>query len=57
MDESATNLPTSVGRLTAPRQGELLQETLVGTIATGHAANGNRIFVVDMSKVDLAELS
>lgn len=55
-DESAAGLLTSVSRLAAaPGKEKLLQETLVGTIAMGRAAKGNRGFVVHVSKDNPAE--
>jgi len=55
-DESATDLLTSVSCLTAaPGKERLLQEALVSTIAMGRAADGNRGFVVYVSKDDSAE--
>ena len=47
---------TSVSHLTAaPGKEKLLQETLVSTIVTGRAADGNRGFVVHVSKDDPAK--
>ena len=52
----AAGLLTSVSRLTAaPGKERLMQETLLGTIAMGRAADGNRGFAVHISRDSPAE--
>ena len=56
MNWKSAALLTSVSRLTAvPGKEAQLRETLTGTIAAGRAAEGNRGFVVHVSRSDPAE--